>query len=85
MPKSKYYYYVVVCAEEQAKFVTKTDNATKYAFWNAKDHPLAFSKSEAEDLAYCLNLNFTPAFVLKSFYAIDTQIFYKKENENDES
>ena len=84
MAKNKYHYYVVVCTDNQAKMVTKINNETKYAHWNVNDPPMEFSKSYAEDLAYCLNLNFTPAFVLQSYYTIESQIFYKKEcNENE--
>jgi hypothetical protein len=76
----KHYFYVVVESNNQAIFVTSTDNANKYAVWNRYEKPMKFSKSHAEDLAYCLNLNFYPTFVLESFYEIENQIFYKKED-----
>lgn len=77
----KHFYYVIVQADEQAKFVTKIDKATKYAHWDSNEKPLRLAKSYAQDLAYCLNLNFYSAFVLESFYEIEEQIFIK-ENDN---
>lgn len=74
---SKSFYYVVVLSEGQAKFVTGIENATKYAHWDSTKAPKKLAKSYAEDLAYCLNLNFYPAFVLESFYEIEQQIFIK--------
>ena len=75
----KYFYYVLVQSEGQAKFVTSMDNSTKYAYWETDKTPLPFTQSFAEDIAYCLNLNFHPAFVIKSFYEITEQIFYKEQ------
>ena len=70
-------YYVLVLSDGKGKFVTKINNATKWAKWETEEAPLKFSKSMAEDLAYCLNLNFYPAFVVKSFYEIEEQYFAK--------
>ena len=53
----KYFYYVIVLSEGQAKFVTKVDNATKKAYWDSKEKPLAFTKTQADDLALCLFSN----------------------------
>ena len=80
----KYFYYVVVATENGAKFVTKTDFATKTAYWDSKEKPLAFSKTQADDLALCLTLNFHLAFPLKSYHEIQSQIFIKKEQVQDE-
>lgn len=80
--KSKYHYYVVVQSENQAKFVTGLDNKSKYAHWDSNEKPLPLSKSTAEDIAYCLNLNFYPAFILQSYYEITEQLFIKKSEEN---
>ena len=79
----KKYYYVVLFMDVKkgARLVTRTDNATKMAFWNENEKPLAMSKSSAEDLAYCLGLNCYPAFVLESFYKFDDQPFIVKEGE----
>lgn len=77
--KQKYFYYVVVQSEEQAKFVTQINSENKTALWKKDGKPLAIAKSYAEDLAYCLNLNFYPAFVLQSYYEIESQIFYKEQ------
>ena len=82
--KNKYLYYVVVCIDDEARFVTQINNATKYAHWNKDEAPMDFAKSTAEDLAYCLNLNFYPSFVLQSYYKIETQIFVKKEKKDEE-
>ena len=80
----KYFYYVIVKSEQQAKFVTAIDNATKTASWERNEKPLAFSKSHAEDLAWCSNLNFYPAFVLKSYHEIKKQIFIKEDEPTNE-
>ena len=75
----KYLYYVVVRTKDGAKFVTKVDNATKTAYWDSKDKPMAFNKSYADDLALCLTLNFHLAFTLKSYHELKSQIFLTKE------
>ena len=75
----KYFYYGIVKSEQQAKFVTAIDNATKTASWEHNEKPLAFSKPYAENLAWCLTLNFYPAFVLKSYHEIKRQIFIKED------
>ena len=75
----KYFYYVLVLSDGQAKFVTKTDYATKTAYWASKEKPLAFSKTQADDLALCLTLNFYPAFTLKSYHELKSQIFIKEK------
>ena len=75
----KYFYYVVVATEDGPKFVTKTDYATKTAYWDSKEKPLAFSKTQADDLALCLTLNFHLAFTLKSYHELQSQIFIKEQ------
>ena len=80
----KYLYYVVVATEDGAKFVTKVDNATKTAYWNSKEKPMAFNKTYADDLALCLSVNFYPAFTLKSYHELKGQIFLKKEQPNEQ-
>ena len=77
----KYFYYVIVLSEEQAKFVTKTDYATKTAYWDSKEKPLAFTKTQADDLALCLSINFYPAFTLKSYHELKSQIFIKEKTD----
>ena len=77
----KYFYYVLVLSDGQAKFVTKTDYATKTAYWDSKEKPLAFSKTQADDLALCLTLNFYPAFTLKSYHELKSQIFIKEKTD----
>ena len=77
----KYFYYVLVLSEGQAKFVTKIDDATKTAHWESKGKPLAFSKTYAENLATCLTLNFYPAFTLKSVHELKSQIFIKEKTD----
>ena len=75
----KYFYYVLVLSDGQAKFVTKTDYATKTAYWDSKEKPLAFTKTQADDLALCLSINFHPAFTLKSYHELKSQIFIKEK------
>ena len=75
----KYFYYVIVLSEGQAKFVTKTDYATKTAYWDSKEKPLAFTKTQADDLALCLSINFYPAFTLKSYHELKSQIIIKEK------
>ena len=77
----KYFYYVLVLSNGQAKFVTKTDYATKTAYWDSKEKPLAFTKTQADDLALCLTLNFYPAFTLKSYHELKSQIFIKEKTD----
>ena len=74
----KYFYYVLVLSDGQAKFVTKTDYATKTAYWDSNQKPLAFSKTQADDLALCLSINFHLAFTLKSYHELKSQIFIKE-------
>ena len=77
----KYFYYVLVLSDGQAKFVTKTDYATKTAYWDSKEKPLAFTKTQADDLALCLSINFYPAFTLKSYHELKSQIFIKEKSD----
>ena len=77
----KYFYYLLVLSEGQAKFVTKTDYATKTAYWDSKEKPLAFTKTQADDLALCLSINFYPAFTLKSYHELKSQIFIKEKTD----
>ena len=77
----KYFYYLLVLSEGQAKFDTKTDYATKKAYWDSKEKPLAFTKMQADDLALCLTLIFYPAFTLKSYHELKSQIFIKEKTD----
>lgn len=77
--KNKYFYYVVVQSEQQAKFITQINNKDKTCFWEKDKKPLAISKSYAEDLAYCLNINGYPTFILTSYYEIENQIFLRED------
>ena len=80
----KYLYYVLVLSDGQAKFVTKVDNATKTAYWDSNEKPMAFTKTYADNLALCLSINFYPAFTLKSYHELKGQIFLPKEQPNEE-
>jgi hypothetical protein len=80
----KYFYYVLVLSDGQAKFVTNVDNATKTAYWDSNKKPMAFTKTYADDLALCLSINFYPAFTLKSYHELKGQIFIPKEPANEE-
>ena len=77
----KYLYYVLVVTDDGGKFVTKVDNATKTAYWDSKEKPLAFTKTQADDLALCLSINFYPAFTLKSYHELKSQIFIKEKTD----
>lgn len=76
---TKNYYYILVLSEGKAKFVTGLNNSTRTASWERDKSPLAMNKSLAEDIAYCLCLNFHPAYVLKSMHRITKQIFLHEE------
>lgn len=75
--KQKHFYYIIVQSEGQAKFVTSIDYHAKTARWQSDAKPLVLSKYYAEDIAFRLNLNYYPSFVLQSLYEITEQIFYK--------
>lgn len=83
--KQKHFYYIIVQSEGQAKFVTSLDNSTKTARWETTAKPLALAKSYAEDVAFCLNLNYYPAFVVQSLYEIPEQIFYSKPDKEEKT
>lgn len=70
---NKKHYYVAVLLNTGLRFVTGTNNTTKTAFWKKGEKPVELSKSYAEDIAYCLNLNFTPAIVVSSFYELSKE------------
>lgn len=78
---TKNYYYILVLSEGKAKFVTELNNANRTARWEKDKAPLALGKSLAEDIAYCLCLNFYPAYVLKSMHKIESQIFLEQNKE----
>jgi hypothetical protein len=49
------------------------------AHWDSNEKPLALSKTQADDLALGLTLNFYPAFTLKSYHELKSQIFTKEQ------
>lgn len=62
----KKYYYIAVKTNSGFTFVTKRDNTSRVCYWNAKEKPLAMSKTVAEDTAWGLNLNCSYAIVVES-------------------
>ena len=80
----KYFYYVLIATGDGAKLVTKVDHATKTAYWDGNEKPMSFTKFYAEDLALGLTLNCNPAFTIKSYHELKTQIFLPMEKQNEE-
>lgn len=81
MATKKNYYYVGIATNHGMKLVTKIDNASKTAFWNADEKPLAMPKYQAENLAYCLCLNFHLACVIQTHFEHQEQYFCSKEEQ----
>lgn len=71
---TKNYWYVLVCTEQGAKFVTSTEYHT--AEWDATKPPMEMSKSFAQDVANGLCLNFHCAFAVCMNWEIDRQPYY---------
>ena len=71
--KKKNFYYVLVLANDGPAFVTSIRYSDKTAYWNKEEKPLLMSKSEAENLAYCLKLNFYSAFMVQNEYEMEEQ------------
>ena len=71
MSRKKHYYYVLVFTNSGPKFVTKTNNMTRDAYWNLEDKPLAFSKDDAEFMAVALTWNGNYAVTVVSTYEIE--------------
>lgn len=82
MGKKKKFNYVAVLSEELVKLVTEIDPENKTCRWEKEKKPLALSKDCAEQIAFGLNLNLQPAFVLTSFYKLEEQVFIAKGGEN---
>lgn len=73
MAKKKSYYYVLVFTEEGPCYVTSVDYSSKTAFWNVSEKPLSMDKASAEDLAFCLSVNFHSAVMVTVSYELDYQ------------
>lgn len=72
----KYFNYVLVNnAWGEGTFVTGIDQKNKQARWDENEAPLAMSKSEAEELAFCLTINGYYAVTVRSLHKIDYQRF----------
>ena len=78
MAQKKNYYYVLVCTEEGAKFITDIgDHHT--AFWNWKEKPYEMSKSYAQDMVKGLNWNGFCAYMIHSEWELERQPYnYEK-------
>lgn len=71
--KAKNHYYVIVMANDGPAFVTSIEYVGKFAHWKKGEKPLEMSKTQAENLAYGLNLNFHQAYTVYMPYEIETQ------------
>lgn len=69
MTKNKTHYYVIVFAEDGARYVTSTEG--HYAKWEHSQPPLELSKAWAEDIALGLNWNGFNAVVVASKWEIE--------------
>lgn len=81
MATKKNYYYVGIATNNSMKLVTNINHATKTAYWNANEKPLAMPKHQAEDLASCLCLNFHLAVVVQTHFEHQEQYFCSKEEQ----
>lgn len=70
----KRHYYVGVQTPTGARLVTRVENNTRYAFWEKNAKPLKMTKSQAEDLAYCLTMNLYCAFVVITLFELTNQL-----------
>lgn len=57
MTRKKKWYYVMVMTNKGPVYVTGTDNATKVAYWNCSEKPMAMTKDYAEQMALGLAVN----------------------------
>lgn len=90
----KNFWYIIVLANDGARFITSLDYSTKYARWEKNEKPLEMSESTSKDIALGLALNGYTAFPVCSLYELDRQPYlYNKgsfkwvwndENENEE-
>ena len=85
MGKQKKYNYILVQSGGVAKFVTSIEPENKVCRWEKDKKPLALSKEYAEQITLGLNLNFTPAFVITSFFKIEEQLFVKEGKKNEKA
>lgn len=73
MSKQKRYYYVMILTEQGPVLVTSVDRGTKTAHWDRDEKPLELGKFWAEDLQFGLSANFFSAFVVSTFYELESQ------------
>lgn len=76
MSTNKAYWYVLVFTGHGPVYVTKRDNGTKTAWWEAEKKPKSFAQSLAQDLALGLSLNGTNAVAVRSLWALDSQPYH---------
>ena len=75
----KYFYYVLALSEGQAKFVTQTDYTTKTAYWDSNEKSLAFTKTQADDLALFSHFDRTGFVRTKKFLENFSNFFENKK------
>ena len=63
----KYSYYVAILHNDNSlEYITRIDNSTKMFFCEKGKPALKFSKTNADDMLYCLVANFRTAVVIKT-------------------
>ena len=82
MAKSnKYHYYVIVFADDGARYVTSTDNWERTARWDFDKKPKEMSKDDATYLAKGLTINGHYANCVVSDYELTHQPYRYEEYE----
>lgn len=70
--KKKNYYYVLVFANDGAKYVTGL-GAHHTAYWDGTKPPMAFNKESAQSIVTGLNLNFNLSAMVASEWELTVQ------------
>lgn len=70
--KKKNYYYVLVFANDGAKFVTSLGER-RTAYWDGTKPPMAFNKEFAQSIVTGLNLNFNLSALVASKWELTSQ------------
>lgn len=81
MATKKNFYYVLVFAEDGAKYVTNINHNNKYAHWDETEKPLAMEMRKAQDISLGLTWNGNSAVVVQSPYELDYQPYNYKDYE----
>ena len=79
----KYSYYVAILHNDNSlEYITRIDNSTKMFFCEKGKPALKFSKTNADDMLYCLVVNNRNAVVIKTpnFYTLSNKEADSNEN-----